>query len=75
MEIEPEEKAELVNLIDTVNRLTRERDALLKDLYIRGDCSVCTHFPMHESNQKVKLPCDDCAYGTHWQWRGLVDIP
>jgi len=61
-------------LIAEVKRLTRERDALLKDIksaiaHSVGRCSLCKF----KETKEYHDPCDACLANGYWQWRGVQE--
>lgn len=62
-----EAKLVAISALKSIDRITKERDALLKDLKAASDCHSCVH------NKKENLDglCTECFLGTSkWEWRG-----
>lgn len=59
------------DLMNKLDKVEKERDAAIEDL---RDCAVedyaeciyCSH-----RNKDASL-CQDCIYGSNWEWRGVV---
>ena len=65
---------EIHGLIAEVKRLTRERDALLKDMknavsHMVSACYLCKFKETKESYD----PCNACLANGYWQWRGVQE--
>lgn len=60
--IDPETLPIVQELREQLERVTRERDALLKEF--AGDCGMCLHY---EDCAKKRTSCG----GADWEWYGL----
>lgn len=71
-EIDPESLPVVKQLRAELEKANKERDAAVNDL---RDCAVedyaeciyCSH-----RNKDVML-CQDCIYGSNWEWRGIKE--
>ena len=57
-------QAENAELQKRIERLEREKDALLKDLKATDPCDNCKHCGDN---------CKDCEEDEHWEWRGVKE--
>jgi hypothetical protein len=48
-----------------IEKLERERDAVIADLAKARNCNLCKHDAVYTS------VCDECKYGSSFEWRGL----
>jgi len=62
------ESAENTQLKAEVERMKKERDAVMKDLTNEGGCRCCKYAPQDYS----RYPCHECNFQrTNWAWRGI----
>ena len=62
-----------------------ERDALLEQIKAKRSCSDCKHFDYCEFYDAAVIncmdcvakncPCRQCVNSSHWEWRGLPEVP
>ena len=62
-----------------------ERDALLEQIKARRSCLDCKHFDYCEFDNATVIecmncvtkncPCAGCGNSSHWEWRGLPEVP
>jgi len=65
-QVNSSDAAEAADLIET---LLAEREAMLKDLYVYGSCSLCAHSCTYNNGETCKYR-DRCNSGDNcWQWR------
>lgn len=64
--IDPETLPIVQELHNELERVTRERDALLKE--IAGECGLCKHYNDCTMNHY------SCCDGSDWEWRGIQEV-
>lgn len=64
--IDPETLPIVRELREKLERVTRERDALLKE--IAGECGLCKHYNNCTMNHY------SCCDGSDWEWRGIQEV-
>ena len=65
---------EMIDALEYIHQLERERDAAVEDLETMGEARAYCDTCLHNNTNLKEDPCSSCMSGyliNNWQWRGV----